>query len=710
MAVIGRIRKHSGLLVTIIGIALLAFIVGMSKSDFGWFNQRPDTNIGEINGRKISYIDFDKKVSEQIENIKERSKKDNLTEEEDYQAKQMTWTQMTKEMILGEEYNDLGITVSPDELFDLVQGKNPHQYILQYFKDPNTNQYNPQLVINFLKQLDQMEPKQKNNWLILEKAIKDDRLQTKFNNLLGKGYYLPKAFLMNDYQEKNRKFDLRLVAGRYQNIDDKTITVTDADYQKYYNEHKYMFDQPEETRDIDYVSFDLVPSATDQQKIAADVDSIYRDFQTATDVPKFVNDGNSDTRYDSTWFGKNKLMLRLDTFLFNAPVGTIVPPFVDNEKWYMAKLLDVQMRPDSMKASHILIAFKGSAVNDNKITRTKEKAKQIADSILAVVQKDMNQFPPIAMKMSDDGSNKNKGGELDWFVDGAMVWPFNQACLEANVNDFKVVETVFGYHVIHVTGKTVPQKKLRVAIVDRRIEPSSQTIQEIYNKSTAFAGENTTLDAFNKTVTSKGFNKKSADGLRAMDASLPGLTNSRRIVQWAFTKETEKGTVSTVFEVKGSYVVAVLKEIRPKGLLPLDLVKKQIEGQVKNIKKSEKLMAQMNSAGTKDLYQLAAKMNTQVDTIKGLIFYSPNLMKFGPEPELVGKVVTLKPSAVVGPLRGEQAVYMVQLDSIHEAPPVTDMKMVSQQALMMFGNRAQMDAYKALEKLSDIEDNRVRFY
>jgi len=621
----------------------------------------------------------------------------------------MTWTQMVRDLVMNKEYDRLGVTVSKDELFDLVQGKNPHQYILQYFKDPNTNQYNPQLVINFLKQLDQVEPEQKKNWLILEKAIKDDRLQNKFNTLISKAYYLPKVFAEMDYQDKNRKYHVKVVASRYQAIDDKTINIADEDWVKYYDENKYKYMQDEETRDIDYVTFDLVASDADRKFIEEEVTATWNEFQKAPDVAAFVS-AYSDTRYDSSWRKPGTLLPRIDSLAFNAAVGTFLPPFMENNAFHMAKLQDVQMRPDSMKASHILVSFQGSAVNDPNVKRNKDAARLLADSVLNAVKKDPNLFVSLAAKYSDDGSNKTKGGSLDWFVDGAMVYPFNKAVLDGKVGDITLVETVFGFHIIRVDGKTLPIRKARVAVVDRKIEPGSQTIRDIYNQASEFAGENTTLDAFQKACTDKGYNKRSADMIRAMESTLPGLTGARGIIQWAFFEETPKGSVSTVFEIEGSYVVATLKEIRPKGIPTLEQIKKQIEPLVKREKKAEKLIADFKKVNAADLYDLATKLNLKVDTVPGVIFYSPNLPKFGPEPKVVGTIATMKTGQKTDPLQGEQAVYVVQLDSIAEAPKVEDLKMYTNQAQMMFGNRAQQEAYKALEKMAGLVDNRTRFY
>lgn len=706
MAIIGKIRKRSGLLVIIIGVALAAFVLG----DFlkPGKRYRGTTNVGVVAGENIPYTEFAAKVDEQIENLKQRAQKENLSSEEVFSARQMTWQQLTTEIIMGEEYDRLGITVTTDELFELVKGKNPHPYILQYFKDPNTQQYNPQLVVNFLKQLETMEPAQRNNWLMLEKAIKEDRLRTKYNNLISKAYYAPKVFAKMDYEEKNTRYDIRVVAAGYQTIDDKTITLTEEDYKKYYEEHKYQFDQ-EASRDLYYVTYDLLPSDADRKATEKEVQVLFDEFQKATDIPTFVN-ANSDTKYDSSWRKERSLSPRLDSVMFNAPVGTIIPPFVENDAYTMAKLLDVQVRPDSLKANHILIAFQGSAVNDPKITRPKEKAKKIADSLQVVLSKNAAMFPAIAASMSDDASNKSKGGDLGWFTDGSMVGPFNKAVVEGKVGELKVVETVFGYHIIQIMDKRAFSKKAKVAIVDRKIEPSSQTIQELYTKASEFAGEVHNVDEFEKAITAKNLNKRVAESLKTADNNLPGLSNSRQIVQWAFNEETEKGAVSTVFEVTGSYVVVALKEKREKGIQPLELVKTQIEPLVKREKKAEKLMATIKSAGTADLYALATKLNSKVDTLPGITFYSPNLPKYGPEPELIGTITTLKKGVVSEPFKGNMNVYVILVDAVNPAPETKDYAMYVQQMQYTFANRVQREAYTALEKLADIEDNRVMFY
>ena len=307
MAIIGRIRKHSGLAVIIIGVAIAAFVIG----DFGKKRTKGINEIGTVNGEAIPYQGFSNKVEESIQFQKENTGSDKITDEETYSIRQNTWNTFVKELLMEKEYDELGVTVSSDELFDQVQGKDPHRLILQYFKDPKTNVYDPALVRNYLKNLDNMEPKNKEQWLRFEKAIKDDRIETKFNNLVKKGYYMPKAFLKKIYTESVQTLNIRSFFPALITIPDNTVIMTNADYQAFYDKNKEMFFQEEPTRELNYVLFEVKASDLDRKKITEDVTLIYKDFLSSSDLPNFIN-ANGDKKYDSTYKKKGSFPGILD--------------------------------------------------------------------------------------------------------------------------------------------------------------------------------------------------------------------------------------------------------------------------------------------------------------------------------------------------------------------------------------------------------------
>lgn len=708
MALIGEIRKKSGLLVIVIGVALAAFVLG---DFFKPGNTRQVNYIGEIDGEEILAIEFNEKVEQNVNAIKQNQGKDQLTAAELYSAKQTIWNEMLKKIILGKEYEELGIVVTPDELFEQVQGETPHRYILQYFKDPQTGEYNPQLVLNYLKQLDQMDQKAIQQWVNFEQAIKDDRVSTKYKNLVSKGYYVPKAFIPKENDLNLRKAKLRIVASDVKSIPDSLVEITDNDYNKFYEENIHLYDQ-EASRDIDYVVFDVKPSAEDRKLISQDVHKIYQELikKPIEEVPNFVN-VNSDNRYDSTFYKEGELSLRIDSLMFNSPVGTIVRPYVENNSYYIAKLMDVQHRPDSMKATHILISHKDIYGVNEEITRTKEEAKIMADSLYEVVLAKPEKFEEIAVEISDDPSVLQNSGNLGWFADGTMLYPFNQAVLEGIKGDVSIVETRYGYHIIRVDDKQKPTKKVRVAIIDHAIEPSNKTYQNVYTEASKFAGESTTLDAFETSITEKKLNKRSADDVKEMQNTIPGLDNPRGIIRWSFFDRINLGDVSPIFDFDNSYVIAAISEVREKGKMPIEQAKERMEPLVLNEKKTEMLLEKMNTVTSNDLNQIAKELDDDVDTINTINFYARNIPGFGRENEVIGEIFTLNKGEISKPIKGKGGTFIIQIDSIIVAKPIVDTLAIIERLKGRFKSRVDNNyVYRALEKKTDIEDNRLFFY
>jgi len=707
MALIGTIRKHSALAVILIGVAITAFIVSdLFTGKRGSRNSIP--SLGTIAGEEITVKDYNKRVEDNIEIQRSNQNKENLTAQESYDIRQNTWTQYLKEIIMGKEYDRLGLTVSTEELYDLVQGPRPHNLIMQYFQDPNTKQYSPQMVINFLQNLDNMKPEVKKQWLNLEKYIKEDRLTQKYQSLVSKGYYVPEAFAAIDYANKKKNAEVRYVAVRYTSLKDEEVTLTDKDYEAYYEKNKHSYEQ-EPSRDIDYVIFEVLPSAEDRSSIRESVYQIYDDFRNASDYITFVN-STSDTRYDSTWYKKGQLPVTLDSLLFSSPVGTFVPPFEENNAWQMARLMDLQARPDSMKAEHILIAYNGAFKAAETITRTKEQAEKTADSILNVLNADKTKLMALAYQLSDDGSAKNNNGDLGWFADGNMIGPFNEAVLKGNIGDLVKVETIFGYHIIKITGKKDPVAKVRAAIVSRSIDPSSKTFQDVYTQASSFAGENNTRTKFETAVTNLGLNKRSATYLREMGNTIAGIDYPREIIRWAYYEGIETGEISPVFDVGGSYVVAVLTNIREKGIIPLEQMKENIKTFVLNEKKASIITERIKSSGN-DIYQIAREFSTKVDTNLTLTFGSRNIPGFGSEFQVIGEIFSMKEGDQSGAIQGNGGVFVVILDRFYEPPQVADYKMYHDQMLTTFRSRMSGNPmFTALQKKAKIEDNRLLFF
>ncbi len=708
MAIIGTIRKRSGLLIILIGIAIAGFVLQDAfKSTNGLNNKK----LGVINGTDITYNEFERKMETQVEQMKQQQRKENLSSQELFQVRQSVWNQLISDILMGKEYEELSIEVSPDEMNDMFYGKFLHQFINQNFTNPKTGQVDRQRVMQIINGFDQMKPEEQKQWKSIEEYIKTDRIRTKYNNLISKSFYMPKAFAKKAYEAQNDFVKLRLVAVDYATVSDSSVTLTDKDYETYYEEHKQEFDQ-EPSRDVDYVMFEVLPSKEDVDATTKQVNDIFADFQTTENIPEFVNT-RSDKRYDSTFIKRGVLPYSIDSAMFNASVGTIFPPFMDNGSFKMAKLMDAQLRPDSMKARHILLSFQGAYGAAETVKRTKDEAKKIADSLRIIIQKDTTKFSAMAATSSDDPSAKENKGDLNWFADQTMVAPFNEAVVKGKVGDVVVVETPFGFHVINITGKKIPEKKVRVALVSRSLEPSNQTYKNIFAKANKFASENTTVEQFEATIKKEGLNKRTAEYIQPMADNIPGVENARELVRWSFNEETKKNDVSKqVFEFDNKFVVAVVKEVREKGIAPLAQLKQRLEFVVKRDKKAVLIQEKLKTAlaATQDLNQLAAKFNTQVDTVPQLNYAAYNVGRKGYEPEVIGTTFTMKKAAVSKPIKGYTGVYVVCVDDIIKAPPAKDFTMIKMQSQGSFQQRVGNDAYKAIQDKAKIEDNRIFFY
>jgi len=705
MAVIGNIRKHSTFLIIIIGVALAAFVLGdFAKGRRG----SREVNVGNVAGEDITIMDFNQRVEQNIENTKQQQKKVRLTTDEIYRVKEDTWKQMVKEVLMDKEYESLGLTVTTEELFDLVQGPNPHPLIKQYFTDPETGQYNRSLILDYLRNLDNMPAESKQQWIAFEEYIRNDQLSNKYKALISKGYYVPEALAKMAYEDDNTTAQLTYVASRYTELPDSLVTITDADYQEYYDKNKELYKQ-KASREIDYVTFEIKPSVRDLEAAKKTIEEIYAELKTTQDVARFVNN-NSDTPYDSTWKKQGELPVQIDSIMFNSEIGTVTEPYLDNFVFTTARLVDVSNRPDSLKASHILIAYKDALRADPNLSRSKEQAEKLADSLYNVLKRSSSDLTQLAIQFSDDGSVAQNSGDLGWFADGQMVYAFNEAVNNTRIGDITLAETPFGYHIIKVTGKKEPVKKVRVGIINREVVASNETYQKTFAKASKLASENKDIESYDKAVTENNLNKRTANNLQKMSNYIAGLKNPRQIIHWAFNENTEVGSVSSVFDLDDMFVVAVLKSKTEEGYPDLEDVKERIQRFVTNEVKGKVLAEKMKAYG-KDIDKIAEGLNLEKTDIAALTFSARNIQGFGAENKVIGTVFGTNPPEVTDPIVGYGAAFVVDVKKITKAPEKDDYTQNKVVLLNSFAQRVNQDyPYRALEKAVEIKDNRALFY
>lgn len=702
MAVIGKIRERAGLLVGIVGFSIVAFIAGDILTSGRSFFGGNKTTVGEIGGKSIDVRDFEGRVEANIEKAKLSQGKDNLDQATIDQIREQTWGEIQNEMLVGKQIDKTGLVVSSDEVFDMVSGKDPHPQVKQAFTDPKTGQFSSTNVMQFLKNMDNDQTgKTRAQWINFEDYIKNERLTNKYYDMIKGGFYVTKEEAQRDYNNKNKTLTLRYVQLNYNSIVDSTVKPTDAEMQKAYNDNKSKYEQKEETRKVDYVIYNVVPSGDDQAAAQTYINQLVDAFQKTTDDSLFVA-SNSDAKAPLKFEAKGIVSPIIDSMMFAGAPGQLAGPYMENNAWKISKLVAVTFMADSVKASHILIKTNTPADS------TAMKAK--ADSIYNLIKKGakMETFA----SLSEDPGSAAKGGDLGWFKAGTMVPEFNDFCFGNKAGSLGVVKTQFGYHVIEVTGVGAQSKQVKVATVTRNIEPSSKTFQGFFAQANDFAGKNRTADAFDKAVKEGGLNMRTAEQLKESDKNLPNLDNARELVRWAYADNTKKGEVSKAFEMGDKFVVAKLADIKAKGFLPLEQVKDQVEVEARKTKKAEMLAEKINAAltGAASIDQVAGKLAVTAANAENVNFSSPYIANVGYEPSLVGTAFALDKNKMSKAIKGEQGVYVAQVIDIKEPTPVTDFKENKKQLMQQRGGRAQYETFNALKEKANVQDFRGRFY
>ncbi len=699
MSILQKIREKTYLALIFVGLGIALFVI--DPSSIFSSSQRGETHVGIIAGEKIEGQDFELKVQEAIENYKANYQQANIDEATKEAIRNQTWDQQIQEIVMGSQHEELGLTVSAEELFDMIQGPNPSPQVRQAFGNPQTGEFNPANVIAFLKRMDEDETGDtKKRWLAFEKDMKKQQVYTKYNTLVKKGLYITTAEAKADNAAKNKMANVRFVAKRYAASTDTTVKVTDAEIKSYYaaNNYKEQYKQ-DEAVDLKYVAFDIKPSDDDNQAAKKWIDKTTEEFKLTDNDTLFINI-NSDKPYAAMWYAESALPAAVDT-LKKAVVGTVAGPYLENESWKVSKLLGTKMAVDSVKARHILLKVEGGNA---------ELVKAKADSLKKVI-KAKNNFAELAKVLSTDAGSGAQGGDLGWFKEGVMVPEFNNACFNGKKGDMTVVESQFGIHLIEILDRSKESRKLNIATVERLTEPSDKTFQNIYSKASDFSTKNRTLEAFEAAATEGGYNVRIAANIKPMEGKVAGLDNPRPIIQWAYNT-AKKGDVSEVYEVGNKYVVVVLAEKYEKGVKPLETIKEELEAEVRKEKKAEQFIKEFEAAlaGNPAIDALAGKMNAPVETAQNVVFSAGSIPGMGKEPEVLGTIAALKAATASKPVKGLSGVYVVYVDNVVEAPEVTDFAPAKKQLAQTLASRADYEVYEALKDKAEVKDNRVKFY
>lgn len=730
MSTLESLRKRSGLLVGIVGLALLAFVLtDLAKKDGSLFGGN-DKSVGEIAGQSIDIAVFKRKVDEAESNQLKNSQKTSLTTEEKDGIVQQVWNQMINEYVMTKEYEKLGISISDEELYDLMV-THPHSALVRnlsdpqsgkvspMFADPKTGEVSPDKIREFTQA---MTDEQEAQWVQLEDYIRQVRTIEKYNNLIKKGLYVTTSAAKREYLAQNTASTIRYVIKNYKLLADSTIKPTDDELNTYYSAHQNAYKQ-EASREMEYVVYNIEPSQEDIAEARKAMEKVGTEFKTAksfTEDSTYIVAESELRNFDQSFHTSGTLSPNIDTAMFNGAVGTVVGPYEENGSLKVSKLLASKTSADSAKVRHILVGYKDSGAGQT-ITRTKEQAKAKADSILGALKKG-GKFADFVEKFSDDNGKKmpgnkkegeyymGKGGDYGWLnAKSGFVEPFKNAGLDGKKGDLVVIESNYGYHVIEVLDTKGSQKKVQVGTIEIKTEASSKTKQAIYAKASDFSGKNTTIELFRKSAADLKMDPRKTEKLKESDKTIAGLDNPKSLIRWAY--DNKLGTVSEPQEFGDKYIVAVITDVREKGIAPLEQVKTEVTAEVVREKKAEIFTKEFTAAmaGNASIDAIGAAMKLPVEQAPNVNFLTNQIPGSASEPAVIGTVSVQKAKTTSKPIAGKEGVVVVYVESIIPAPEMKDYKAPQKSQMQNIQPRVDYEVYNALKENANIVEHLTKF-
>lgn len=687
--------------VVFVFVAISAFIVGDLFSGNSSILNWGRNSVGEIAGREIVFEEFQSIIREREANYYLQFGRE-PGEREMPSIRQQAWDLLIARHAIESQYAKVGIEVTDDEVWDMIQGKNVDENVRMAFTNQETGQFDPNRVVTYLGQLKTMPEgsEARVRWELFQKDLKPSRERIKYENLLIKGSYVTTAESEREYHLQTDVAETKYMYVPFYAVSDSAISITDDETKAYYNKNVEKF-KTEESRDLKFVSIPVIASADDSLVVKEDLARIVAEFKNTQEDSTYAA---ANTEGQSPYSKYTKATLPPFVPVDSLVQGKIFGPFLDEGVYKIAKVSRIfSDTVFAARAKHILIKPADTTPVGKKAA--KEKAQGILKDIKAGAD-----FGAKAREFGTDGT-ASRGGDLGPITSGQMVKPFENAVFGATrkglLND--VVETDFGYHIVEVT-ELKNNTAYQLAIVEKEIAPSDATINEAFRKAESFAVDLSSISDFEKRAKEQGVTVQEAKNVLAGDRRIGTLGEARQVVQWLF-RDASVGKVSQVFDLEDQNVVAVMTAEIKKGYKPFELMKAEITPAVRNEAKGKIIIEKLKDAkGTLEEVANAFGSDANVYSSSDLKLNSNSLPTVGFDPQAVGLAFALENGKRSKPVAGENGVIIMELQNKTIAPSSPDYGVYKTQLDQANANRNSMNIAEAIKESSNIVDKRYKFY
>ena len=707
MAILNSIRKRGVFLIIIIALALFSFILADVIRNGGFSSEKSLTTVATINGETLTRDIFMKQVE-----LTQRNLGENGTTA---QAINMVWDRELRNVLQQQQYDALGLTAQKEQLEESLRmglASNPT------FQDAD-GVFSSLKVQEYIANVKATNPTAYQQWLDYENNLKSGALQTTYYNMIKAGMRSTLSEGEQEYRYQNDKINMQYVYVPYTSIPDTDVSVTDSEIEAYIRKNAADYEQTPQV-DVQFVSFSEAPSDIDIADAETTITSLLKDREVynsnikATEVLKglentqdyqnFIND-NSDVPFQDRYFFKSDIPEAIAEDLFATPLNGIYGPYKLGNNNNISKVIGITQMPDSVQSRHILIRYQGSFRASDAITRSKEDAKAMADSIAGVLKRNKNKFEDLAKTLSDDKSNSDTGGDLGYSGPGKLTKDFNDFIFDNKTGTLGVVETEFGFHVVEVQEQKNKQKAMKFATISKEIEASEKTLNEVFANASRFEVAAQKGD-FSQIAKTQELALKPVNKIGALDATIPGVGNNRSIVNWAFGEDVSVGDVKR-FSILDGYVVVQLTRKSPKGLMSIAEASSLVMPKLRNAYKAKQIMATISGD---DLDAIASSQGITLQNATAITMAAPTIPGAGAEPEVVGAAFAKAAGETTSLIAGEKGVFKARVTAVNNAPALENYASYANQLNSAATPAVNTKVYQALKNAAEIEDNRANFF
>lgn len=705
MAILGEIRKRSWLLVGVIALALLAFLVNPDTID-KVFGKNPNI-LGKVNGEEITRDELNDQLFIMQQQAQQQGQPTKGLEEQ-------AWQILVQSKLIKQQFEKMGLKLTDEIFWSQLQYDPIFAQNQQYFDEKGN--FKLQEIKSEIEKAQATNPENYNFWLKNKKAIEYRMMARMLFGNITAGITVSKkeAELMMKFRDEMANIDF--VKVDYLEFSKKNnVKVTTQDLADYIKLHPTRF-KATASRNLAYAYFPATPSAQDDAATLNEINKLYlkgtdasngaENFQNTKNDSMFV-ELNSDVPFIPQYVGLNQVPQGIKDKIATATIGQTFGPYKEQNLYVVSKLLD-KKASDSTQSKHILIAYKGA--ERSTASRTKEAAKKIADSLLAVIKADPAKFAE-GLKLSDEPNAVERNGSVGWTTPTSPFAPGYLKFLADNPKGTTgLAETSFGYHIINVEDKKSGSMTYKIAHLAKNVKASDKTENQVLTQATRFI-QQTEGKSFNQFKNLAEKNKYRFDNPKTVgrfQGTLPGLGTDKDsdIISWAFDKKRNIGDTD-IFTVEGTgdRIVAYVVGKQDEGLADPETVRDQIEPIVKNKLLAKKIIEKINTGKYTSLDQAAKAFGTtKANAVVNLFNPSVNGSM---EPRVAGAAFGLASNKLSQPVEGMTGVYLVVKKSVTTNKMPGDVKQIIQSMAQQNAQQFTGSFLKSLQDNADIKDYRI---